>query len=321
MTDRPLRVGLLGLGLHGGRYARHLRAGEVPGLALHAAWTRSETRRAEAAAVGLPVVEAPEAILRDPEVDAVVLALPVGVQTDRAAQALGAGKAVLVEKPLGERGARARALAERGASRLTVAHTLRFDPLLVRLRDEARRMGPLVGFRFEQRLEPRPVAWEDEPALAAGGVLVQTGVHALDALRFCLADRLLALGVSRAELGRRRTRAVEDWAELGLSATLDREVVEGSVVSSKLGRSRHHRYALLFEDGGLEADFVDRCLYVTRGRERAAIPVPPVPTLVALLGAFEAFVRGRADNPVPPEEGVAALELIDAAYARARAVP
>jgi hypothetical protein len=74
------------------------------------------------------------------------------------------------------------------------------------------------------------------------------------------------------------------------------------------------RFALYFEDAGLEADFIDRALYQTRGRHRSATSIPEEPTVPALLRAFTAHVRGERDNPVPARDALESLRVVLDAY-------
>src|SRR5262245_61389890 len=66
-----------------------------------------------------------QAVLRDPEVDAVVIATPAASHFTLACAALGAGKHVMVEKPLAQTSAQCReliALAEAGGLTLMTGH-------------------------------------------------------------------------------------------------------------------------------------------------------------------------------------------------------
>lgn len=312
-------MGLVGLGIHGSRYGAHLSRGEPPGTELAAVWTRDPEKRSRAAERWqVTASPSPEALVE--AVDAVIVAVPVGLHLGLVEQIFARGRALLLEKPMAMSSGEARRMITlAGSNPFTIAQTLRFDPLLLELQKAARRpeFGRLVGFAFEQRLEPRDVEWEDDPARSGGGVLMQTGIHGLDALRF-------VTGAERVEVDGYRGRRIayengEDDARvdlvLGGGAAASGEA-RGWIVTSKLGCSRHHRFQLFFERGGLEADFIDRRLYSTVGRDRAALEVPAAPTLVHTLDAFARFLRKEIPNPVPPEEGLEAVRLVEAAYAR-----
>ena len=316
----PLGIGLLGLGRHGLRYAGHLARGEIPGARLAAVWRRDRAAgEALAAELGATFEPRAEALAARSDVDAVIAAVPAALHRDLAEAVASAQKPLLLEKPLArtlEEGEAICRAFEAAGQVLMVAHTLRFDPLLPALGARMEALGPVTGFSFEQRLEPRGLPWEDDPAVAGGGVLLQTAIHTVDAVRVLLQPE--ALELLHASLGQVGYRRVEDVGLLHLAArgsplAAGRDVL-GDVRASKIGGSRHMRFAVFLERGGLEADFIDRALIETRGRERTVTPVPELPTLVAAVRAFVAAVRGGA-NPVPGRDALASLAVVRAAYA------
>ncbi len=323
-SSEPLRLGLVGLGRHGARYARHLVHGDVSGARLTAVWRRdAEAGALDAARLGARFEPELAALVGASDVDAVLGVVPACRHLELAEAAAAAGKPLLLEKPLARTVAEADAILaafERAGAPLMVAQTLRFDPLVVALGAAARRVGPIRAFAFEQRLENRGLAWEDDPSSAGGGVLIQTAIHTVDALRFTTGA---ALEVAAATTGRVINRHTEDRAVVVLRATgglIDPEHgASGTVATSKIGSSRHVRFALMGAEGGLEADLVARTLSVRRGAERTTEHHPERPTVVAALRAFVALARGEAENPIPGAEGRASLAVIEAAYRAAEA--
>ena len=320
-----IRFGLAGLGRHGIRYARHLQRGDISGATLSGVWRRDEvTGQAQAAELDALYHPNFDDLVADEHVDAIILAVPAGRHGELAPKAAAAGKPLLIEKPLAPTTQDATAIVSAFESAnvpLTVAQTLRFDPLVGAARAAASTLGSLVGFGFEQRLEPRGLAWEEDPSLAGGGVLTQTAIHAVDALRFL--TQCHKVEVVHALMGRVGAPApLENHALLHLALTdvnagqgQDKAAVHGDVRVSKIGHSRHHRYALFYEDGGLELDFIDRELVTTLGRDRTRRRIPEVPTVVAILEAFVRFLSGAASNPVEPTDAWRSLAAIEAAYA------
>ncbi len=66
---------------------------------------------------------------------------------------------------------------------LTVAQTLRYNPVIQALRQRLPEMGELYSFTANQRLEPSTLAWHDDQETAGAGVLFHTAIHVFDALR------------------------------------------------------------------------------------------------------------------------------------------
>ena len=125
-----LQVALIGYGYWGPNYARVLN--ETPGAELTAICEmaaerreRAETRHPQVRAVG-DVKE----LLRQSDVDAVVISTPASTHFDVARAALESGRHVLVEKPLAltaEHCDRLCELAERSGRVLMVAHTFLYN--------------------------------------------------------------------------------------------------------------------------------------------------------------------------------------------------
>lgn len=313
-----IRIGLIGLGRHGARYAQHLAAGDVPGATLAAVYTRDPAKRARVAAE-LSAADAPDLATLAGQVDALIAAVPAGLHVAVAEAAAAARRPLLLEKPLARTVAEGEAICramDAASAPLMVAQTLRFDPLVEALVARRGTLGRLTGLSFEQRLEPRGLAWEDDPEVSGGGVLIQTAIHTLDAARH-------VTGAERAEvvaatLDRVQYQHNEDLGLVHLALeggpALHRRTL-GDVRVSKIGGSRHMRFALFAEHGGLEADFIDRTLTTTRGRARTVEPVPERPTVPMVAAAFVALVEG-APNPVPGWDALRSLALVEAAYRR-----
>lgn len=308
LIDGALRVGLVGLGRHGSRYAAHLRGGDVSGAELTGFWRRNPELAAEAeSALGVRAHPTIESLIEN--VDAVVGVVPAALHRSVAEAAAKFGKPLLLEKPLAATREDARAIAALN-NRMMIAQTMRFDPLVRALKDVPQDFGKLVGFGFEQRLEPRDLEWENDRAIAGGGVLLQTGIHAIDALRFVTGASNLT--VRFAAIDRVRGNQTEDQALLSL--LLDGKI-PGDVRTSKIGRSRHHRYQLFFEHGGLEADIPDRSVWVTRLRSRERVLVPERPTVATVLRAFVEWCRDPSlPCPVPVRDALLSAEVVFDAY-------
>ncbi|HJV09378.1 MAG TPA: Gfo/Idh/MocA family oxidoreductase, partial [Acidimicrobiales bacterium] len=146
-TDEP-RVALLGYGYWGPNLARNLH------LRLGSGWVAcvdpDPGRRAEVEHryPWVRTLADPAEVMADPEVDALVIASPARTHAPLVADALAAGKHVLVEKPLALSTAEAVALAEaadRAKKVLAVGHTFEYNPAVTRMREllEAGDLGDL----------------------------------------------------------------------------------------------------------------------------------------------------------------------------------
>lgn len=145
---------------------------------------------------GIPqVVDSAEELFALPEVDAVLISLPIAAQPPMVLAALAAGKAVLSEKPVAESVARARKLvkaAKRYDAPWLVAENFAFMPAVARLRSwlAAGRLGEVRFFEARQTSQmdaKNPffrTPWRHAPDFL-GGFVVDGGVHLAHAVRAC----------------------------------------------------------------------------------------------------------------------------------------
>jgi predicted dehydrogenase len=143
---------------------------------------------------GVRTYDANEALLADPELDAVFIATPNVFHAPLALAALAAGKHVLVEKPFATNAAEAEAVvsaAKRSGKLLSVGMNQRFRP-------ESQRVAALVragklghvyhakAFWFRRAGIPKLGTWFGKKSLAGGGALYDIGVHVLDLALFVM---------------------------------------------------------------------------------------------------------------------------------------
>jgi len=93
-----IRIGIIGTGVMGADHARTLRA-TISGASVEAVFD-VDARRAATAAAGARVLDDPLALIKDVEVDAVLIASSDATHEDFVLASIAAGKPVLCEKPL-----------------------------------------------------------------------------------------------------------------------------------------------------------------------------------------------------------------------------
>jgi predicted dehydrogenase len=187
-ADRPVGVGLVGLGAAGRQHAAALAES---GCAELRAVCDTEPALRDRFVAGLD--QAPsrvrtldwETLMADPEVEAVALCTPPGSHLDLAVEALAAGKAVLLEKPpLMSEADLDRVLdaAERAARPVGVMLQHRFrlpDPVIDgSWSRNALAVVEVVRHRPDRHYLQRP--WRLDPAVAGGGLFAHLAVHYCD---------------------------------------------------------------------------------------------------------------------------------------------
>jgi predicted dehydrogenase len=175
-ADTPLKVGIVGFGEIAQYHLRHLTA---CGASVVGAVTRRQLPP------GLAAFESLERML--PHVDAITVATPNYLHAASCLQAIDAGIAALIEKPLcitsTELAALERALP-RARRPVHVGYRLRWNPALRALRDRVRpRVSVACTYRLGLERLARGKPWTCVAA-QSGGPWFTLGVHALDVARW-----------------------------------------------------------------------------------------------------------------------------------------
>jgi predicted dehydrogenase len=313
-NERQVGIGIIGLGRHGERYANHTLAGDAPNARLVAVQRRdAEQGQAFADERGVRFHATPEALLADPEVDAVVITTPTKQHLPMAELAVGAGKHILCEKPMARSVEECRLMrdaADAAGLKVAIGQTMRFGPILDVLREKMPEVGELYALHACMRQERSPTAWHLDADLAGGGVVVEVGVHLFDALRY-----LSGRDITRVAGEMRDTydAGVETYAT-GIAW------LEGGATSSfeiaKTVDGRLTRFEAVGSEGALIANLTTNTLERVHGREITEIDVPDnVPTIPILVQGFCEAILDGSEPPVTADDGLHTLAVCEAFYA------
>lgn len=215
-----------------------------------------DTSLAEALAgqVGGRVTAEMDEALSDPEVDAVLVALPTAVHRMATERAAAAGKHVFCEKPIARTVEDARAMTEACAQAgvvFQVGHVVRFFPEYMKIKEllDAGTLGEVAMVRTQRRSGP---VMESRPWFAdiekSGGLIIDLMIHDLDTLRWYFGDaeRLYAHGLSYTEWQKQRDVAMASVRfRNGVIAHLDASWAHGAFytaieVAGEKGLVRHN---------------------------------------------------------------------------------
>jgi len=180
-SDRPVRVGVAGLGYWGPNLARNLAA--LPGCEL--AWCCDE--RAEAVErvarlyPGARGTTSLDEVLGDASVDAVCVATPVATHATLAVRVLEAGKHCFVEKPLAltvPEAEHAVAAARRSGRVLMVGHLLEYHPGVHKLKEiiDAGELGD-IHYIYSNRLNLGQLRRDENALWSLGAHDVSVVLH------------------------------------------------------------------------------------------------------------------------------------------------
>jgi predicted dehydrogenase len=308
-----LRVGIIGLGAHGRRYAKHVVA-DVPDMRLVAVCRRDrvEGERVAREAGARYVADAAE-LVTAPDVDAVILVTPPASHLAVARAALEAGKPAVLEKPLTQTLAEARELArivERTGVPLLLAQTLRYNAALQLAREALPRIGPLRALTASQRLPKPPLEWQAAPAGAPLGAVLNTGVHLFDLVRWLVGAEFASIDCIA-----RRSENLHHEDVFKVQATLHGSDALVALEVVKATQSRSSNLELVGEHGQLWVDYQTDAVVLVSGNQRTTLREPGViHTIPLLLQDFARRIASAEPMPITVHDGVRTLEVVDACY-------
>lgn len=313
MTDpvddaSPLRVGIVGAG---GIAPPHITA--LLALGVQVSILARSGARALADRHGLTLVDSLDDLID--QVDVIDILTPTTTHADIALRAIARGRHVICEKPLAadadEAAGLVRAAAEAG-TRLFPAHVVRYfsDYAWAKQEIDAGRIGDLVEQNLLRRVAAPPSGWFfDEDA--GGGLIRDLMIHDLDQAVWVAGPATTVSATQDPPSGAGRvtppvraevvlthrngvvSRVCAEWAEAGTPFRTRAEFVgTGGVL--RIGNN---------DDSEDSAPL----LHVP--------PASDTDPYLAQIADFVEALRERRDARVSPADGVAAVALVDAAYA------
>lgn len=305
------RIGIIGTGKHGSRYANHIINDLQQSATLSAICRKSITAgQVQAREWRTKYHSDWRQLIEDPAVEAVISVTTPNLNPAIASLCLQHQKPLLIEKPLAVRLAAAQGMVEsfqKADIPLTVAQTLRYNPIILALRQELPRAGRLYSFCATHHLEPTTITWLTNPEQAGGGVIFHTAVHVFDALRFISGQEVVRVRASSFQIHNPR---LEDLftAQIEMSNGL-----VGMVIAGKVGPARAGRYEFMGDKGQLQGDQIHDLLEMVLGTTITPLPhAKPGPTILPLLGDWLSFLSGQRQNPISGHDGLAAVKVCEA---------
>ena len=331
-TERPLKVALMGYGFAGKTFHAPLLT-HLPGLQLTHIVSSDSTKVRQDHDV--TVLAKPEDAFALPEIDLIVIATPNSTHFDLASRGISAGKHVVVDKPFtvtSDEAAELISLAKKHQRVLSVFQSRRWDGDFLTLRQILREgcLGEVIQFESRyDRYRPEPRQRWREQAVPGAGVWFDLGSHLID-------QALQLLGPPDAiyadlELQRRGAQAV-DYFHTMLRYGRSRAILSaGCLVVSETPRFAVHGTAGGFTKFGMDTqeEFLKRgempgsagwgrdprtgTLVTAKDGGVETRQVPNIPgNYLAYYEAIRDAIALGAPNPVPPEEGLAVIKLLEA---------
>ena len=269
---------------------------------------------------------------RDPEIDAVINALPNYLHAPVTISMLQCGKHVLCEKPMATTVAQAQAMAaaaDNARRKLMIAHVWRSNEEVQWLREIVRTgaIGTITKARAHAIVVgrgPKLDSWFVRPEMSGGGALADVGIHGIDTLSFLFDDRLNPVKVTARTANNEQPLDVEDTACVTI------EYDNGLVAKVEAGWYHAHAFdphgaVELFGTEGYARTLPARVEYGDENTLRREAPSSDsqqlhidLPMYAAQLDHFLVCILEDRPPPCDGHQGVRNMTVLEAAYASAR---
>ena len=311
-----VRFGLVGAGAIAQAYAQSFAQAEGASL-VAVADCRIDAARAMADAVGCAAFDDDEAMADEMDLDAAIVCTPPATHRDICCRLIDRGVAVLCEKPLSISSAAARTMVEAAEARnvvFTMASKFRYvsDVAQAKSLIASGVIGEVVLFEnvFTGRVDMSR-RWNSDPAVAGGGVLIDNGTHSVDITRFFLGG---LAEVQAMEGHRIQGLAVEDTAKMFVRS---RTGVLGSVdLSWSVSKELPYFIAVYGSEGAVLVGWKESKYRRAADKEWTVFGngYNKFDAFRRQLENFAAAVRGVEPLVVTPEDALASVHVIEAAY-------
>ena len=315
-SQEPVRFGLVGAGAIAQAYAQAFTQTTAAKLVAVADPRREAAEKMADAAKCQAFTDA-ESMADAVELDAVLVCTPPSTHREICCALMERGIHVLCEKPLAISSADAEAMiaaAEARSLHFTMASKFRYVADVQKAKELIANgtIGEVVLFEnvFTGRVD-MSTRWNSNPEIAGGGVLIDNGTHSVDVARFCLGE---LAEVQAMEGNRIQLLPVEDTAKMFIRS---RKGVLGSIdLSWSVSKELPYFIAVYGSEGTILVGWRES-KFRRAGDAEWTVFGAGYDKFAAFRGQIENFagvVRGEEALVVTPEDALASVQVIEAAY-------
>lgn len=261
-----------------------------------------------------------DALLADPELNAIYIATPPNVHLHYVGKALAAGKMLYVEKPVARDAVEARemqVLLQQYGGKLVVAHYRRANPYFIKIKElvETGAIGKvsLVDLRMYQKaltaeqLQIPKIRWRLDPAISGGGLFHDLAPHQIDIMLAIFGEPIRYSGFSNQEDENQPATRVSGqilFAEDVLFRGLwDFDQTQSLDCCEIIGTEGTIRFSF----------FGGTAIHVERGGEVEEFHFEPLQHVQQpMIEQTVQYFLGQRDNPCSIEEGITCMQIMDA---------
>ncbi len=304
---KAVGFGIIGFGRQGLRLAEHIRKDIKPGK-LIAVCRRSGTGHDYLKKHGIKYYSNHIDLLRDKDIDAVIITTPSSLHGEQALDALNAKKHVLIDKPIAstvKEGKKILALAKKEKLTVAVNFPLRVNPITDVLKNNLKKIGKLKKIQLVVSHGSARSDWQSDIKLSNGGVILDLGSHYFDLIAFltgCLPETI--------------DNAYSEEIENENSGFIDMTYKDFSVSMVLLRNQKFKKNILTFagDKGFLFADYPGRAVVISNNHEINEIKCHASNDFEVILSNLISAINKKDEVIANAEAGINSLQAALSVY-------
>ncbi len=304
---KKIGFGIIGLGRQGLRLAEHVRK-DIKHGNLVAVCRRSGTGHDYSKRYGVRFYSDYHDLLKDKDVDAVIITTPSNLHGTQALDALKSGKHVLIDKPISSTlkdGEKILAQAKKKELIVGINFPLRVNPVSTVLRSNIKKIGRLKKVQLFVSHGPIRTDWQNDLSLSNGGVILDLGSHYFDLLFFITGCQPETVHNAHCEKTENEDSGFVDL------------VYKNFCVSMILLRNQKLKKSILTiagDRGTIEADYVGRKVVISNNHELDEIECPMSHDFEMILNNMVKAINKKDDIIANGEAGLNSLKTALSVY-------
>ncbi len=258
-------------------------------------------------------------IAENPEIDIVYVVLPNSMHAEYTIRAARAGKHVICEKPMSVSVSEAEemiAACRRADRQLAIGYRLHFEPYNLEMKrlGQQRVFGPvkLINSQFGFPLRNRS-AWRLHHAMAGGGPLMDVGIYCIQAARYVTGEEPTAITAQEVKTEPEIFQDVEE------TLTWQMEFPSGCLANCGTSYATYtERLECCAERGWFALRPAFGYGPLAGETSEGPLEFPQVAEQAPHMDAIASAILEGKPNPVPGEEGLRDMRIIEAIYRASR---
>jgi len=308
---KTVGFGIIGLGKQGLRLSEHIRK-DIKSGKLIAVCRRSETGKDYAKEHGVRFYSDYRDLLKDKDIDAVIITTPSKLHGVQTLDALKSKKHVLVDKPIAstlEEGRKILSLAAKTHLTVAVNFPLRVNPVTKTMRSGLKKIGKLKNIQVFVSHGPVRSKWQSDFKLSNGGVILDLGSHYFDLVYFLTGCRPEIISSAFSEKNKNENSGF---------VNLVCKDVNVSMILLRNQKLKKSFITCAGSKGSLSADYVERKVIISNDQAVDEIVCPASYDFEAVLNNLVGAINKREKILANAEAGFHSLKTALSAYTAIR---